>query len=467
MERRDGFGGPIAVRAVLSLLVAHCAKAKKGGAQESSRPSVSPAGMQYNVVPSKSLGPFILGMQVGLAIKKLSDNYLQYKLVNFVFSDMNPLSLDLVLDLANEGIQLRFDPVSQRLKFIDVYDPKRVTLSYGGALLSAAGTTPVMSDLYHKIGPSTGQYDTHQKVFVLKYPGLSLFFPVPSTKEHKPEIDLTDSFAFSDGSVPTLANLCVHFGSDCSHPGLPPLREPVCSAWAPHYFQEVLVSREGELEFTMLKKKVRLADNCQDVLLELGPPDDVFFKTEDKMRIHSSTTQSLPCADYIYNYFGLGIDILFDCLKHTAKKIVLHTNQPAHFDFNRYTKCNFRLQLARSSMHSFAPAAMDRPSARSRVLFHSVVDTQPGPVTLDDQLMNVDLNERPALQSFIGPDSKWDEVTELLPSSLGKPVKLPRPPLPNTVDPFGHTLLYHHAGLIFEVLRNNHIATVTISQPIA
>jgi hypothetical protein len=93
---------------------------------------------------------------------------------------------------------------------------------------------------------------------------------------------------------------------------------------------------------------------------------------------------------------------------------------------------------------------------------------------------------------------------------LAKPVKLLRPPVPNTVDPFGHTLLHHTPGMVFEVscesfvtvydchstwscdcrcvadcggfelhtrltlapppshkvLRNNHIATVTFYQPL-
>eukprot|EP00048_Salpingoeca_helianthica_P024134 m.29945 g.29945 ORF g.29945 m.29945 type:complete len:434 (-) comp9206_c0_seq1:77-1378(-) len=431
------------------------AEAKKGA--DTPRSSVSPAGSHYNVIPGKSLGLFVLGMPVGVAIKRLADNYLQYKAVNFVFNDKSSLSLDLVLDLVTEGVQLRFDSLTQRLKFIDVYDPKRITLNLRGELLCAAGSTPAMNDLYHKIGPTDFQLDEDNKSYVLKYPGLSLWFHIPQEK-WKSDTELSESYEFSDGTAPLLSNLCLYFGKDSDDPQLPPLRDPIAGAWLPHYFEEVLVSNEGELEFTVQKKKVRLGDNCQDVLLELGPPDEVFFKSEDKMSIHAQASLSLPCADYLYNYFNLGVDILFDCQKHSAKKFVLHTNQPAHFDFNRYTRCNFRLQ-SRSSVPSFAPQSHERPMPRQRV--HSlVVDTQPGPVTLDEQLMSVDLNE----PATIGPDAKWDEVAQLL-QSYSRGIKLSRPQLPNTVDPFGQTTLHHHGGMIFEVLRNNYIATVTFFQP--
>ena len=41
-------------------------------------------------------------------------------------------------------------------------------------------------------------------------------------------------------------------------------------------------------------------------------------------------------SDYFYNYFTLGIDILFDGKTHTVTKLVLHNNYPGHYDFNIY-----------------------------------------------------------------------------------------------------------------------------------
>lgn len=90
----------------------------------------------------------------------------------------------------------------------------------------------------------------------------------------------------------------------------------------------------------------------QDVLSDLGPPDEIFYKEEDKMRIHlasalehqnsNSGNVALAarsgCGDYFYNFYSLGFDILFDSHTHTVRKIVVHSNFPNHHEFNRFTE---------------------------------------------------------------------------------------------------------------------------------
>jgi hypothetical protein len=123
----------------------------------------------------------------------------------------------------------------------------------------------------------------------------------------------------------------------------------------------------------------------QDILSDLGKPSRIFYKEEDKMKIHSTTdnaallsksnpiesksgdvllvsgnddkdkgikkkSTSIVCdltktaildpslvqpTDYFLNYFHLGIDILIDGTLHICKKIVLHGNVPGHYDFQR------------------------------------------------------------------------------------------------------------------------------------
>jgi hypothetical protein len=43
-------------------------------------------------------------------------------------------------------------------------------------------------------------------------------------------------------------------------------------------------------------------------------------------------------VDYFFNFFDLGIDLLFDARCHSVRKMVLHTNCPEHADFNDYSK---------------------------------------------------------------------------------------------------------------------------------
>ncbi|KAM3184775.1 hypothetical protein ACTXT7_007676 [Hymenolepis weldensis] len=78
-------------------------------------------------------------------------------------------------------------------------------------------------------------------------------------------------------------------------------------------------------------------DTAQDVLSALGSPSRVFYKTEDKMSIHLPQTyrQSRQSrCDYFYNYFTLGLDVLFDSRTHRVISFILHTNQPGEYTFN-------------------------------------------------------------------------------------------------------------------------------------
>jgi hypothetical protein len=102
---------------------------------------------------------------------------------------------------------------------------------------------------------------------------------------------------------------------------------------------------------------------AQDLLADLGKPSHIFYKEQDKMKIHSlndngkeqqpeildpnqSTEHDKQLhspTDYFFNYFHLGLDILIDGGLHVCKKVVLHTNVPGHYDFGRYKRCPFTL----------------------------------------------------------------------------------------------------------------------------
>jgi hypothetical protein len=51
---------------------------------------------------------------------------------------------------------------------------------------------------------------------------------------------------------------------------------------------------------------------------------------------------------------------------------------------------------------------------------------------------------------------QWEEVQQVLPSAPSKPV------VNTTTSPFGSTLFYGHKDLIFEVMRNGHVASICI-----
>lgn len=174
-----------------------------------------------------------------------------------------------------------------------------------------------------------------------------------------------------------------------------------------------------------LERSIYFGDSCQDVLGALGSPHKVFYKSEDKMKIHSpSPHKQVPskCNDYFFNYFTLGVDILFDSTSHLVKKFVLHTNYPGHYNFNIYHRCDFKIPL---------------------VIKKDGADSQ---------------TEDCILTTY----SKWDQIQELLGHPMEKPVVLHRSSSANNTNPFGSTFCFGLQRMIFEVMQNNHIASVTL-----
>lgn len=95
-------------------------------------------------------------------------------------------------------------------------------------------------------------------------------------------------------------------------------------------------------------RDVLFGDSCQDVCTNLGAPSSVFYKSEDKMKIHSPSAHKRVQnrrSDFFFNYFTLGLDILFDARTQKVKKFILHTNYPGHYVFNIYHRCEFKLEL--------------------------------------------------------------------------------------------------------------------------
>lgn len=129
----------------------------------------------------------------------------------------------------------------------------------------------------------------------------------------------------------------------------------------------------------------------QDALCDLGQPQRIFYKEDDRMRIHggaaghgsrgshgrsSETSNStedglsasveLDDSAFFYNYFDLGIDLLFS--KETSRmpsvseaygalalgqprleKVICHTNVPGDALFQRYNRCPWRVVLPPSA----------------------------------------------------------------------------------------------------------------------
>ncbi|GBP08839.1 UPF0183 protein CG7083 [Eumeta japonica] len=375
--------------------------------------------------------------------------------VQVLYSDQNPLSVDLVINMPLDGVRLIFDPVAQRLKIIEVYNMKLVKLRYSGMCFNSPEIAPSIEQVEHCFGAThPGLYDSQRHLFALNFRGLSFYFPVDSKFQPGYAHGL-GSLQFPNGASPVVSRTTIYHGSQhqasAGGASSAPLPELPLSCYRHqlhlrrcdvlrvagatvglrlHMFTEG-TTRALEPVKVSISRVVRFGDSCQAVARALGAPSRLFYKAEDKMRIHRPSPRrrpNPPASDYFFNYFTLGLDILFDARTHQVKKFVLHTNYPGHYNFNMYHRCEFHL-----------PVHPDKPES------NPLVETGGAP-------------------ALVTAYSKWECVAGAL-RPRDRPVVLNRASSTNATNPFGSTFCYGYQDIIFEVMSNNYIASITLYQP--
>jgi len=435
----------------------------------------------------------ILGMHFSHAVATIQSLVGSIKGVQILYSDKDPLKIDLVINLTLDGIKLIFDPINQRLKTIEVHDMTCLKLKYSDVVFNCPEVSPTIEQIDQTFGAThPGVYDEEKQVFTLTFRGLSFEFPAET--QFQPRYggirQELGRLQFPPGESPRVSKMYIythgmgHGGSVSSGtsglsgqlssggpaesvaPPLPPHRYPCVH----HLGVEVIrrnrvtmglrvrlvstpspASRSGSLDCSptvtsqndvsevgcgdvaadenTVTRTVLFGDSVQDVVTAVGAPARIFYKDEDKMKIHSPNAHRKAAAlksDYFYNYFTLGFDILFDARTNCVKKFILHTNYPGHYNFNMYHRCMFDLPLQPGGQSS---VSLDSVSALSLV--------------------------------SISPFSRWDEIAEKVKPSE-RPVVLNRSSSTNTTNPFGSTFCYGYQDIIFEVMPNFHIASVTL-----
>lgn len=416
--------------------------------------------LELDVVPEKSLGneswELVLGMAFSQVVHILQQQFRIIKGVQIIYNEQCPLDSDLVILLSEDGIRLSFDSSSQRLKVIEVTDMSKVKLTYCGSTFCSPEVLPTRQQIDDCFGAThPGEYDASQQMFVLHFRGLSFSFLADPKCKLDAALGSSPTGQLPSGSSPLVSRMAIYYGNSLADTRPPPL--PLCCFGNQSFLEGLEVLREGDttlgVRLTLLteayetsrlsgpiQKKltrcVHFGDSVQDVVWALGSPNKVFYKEEDKMKIHAQDSHRLLAArasDYFYNYFTLGMDVLFDAQRHVVKKIVLQSNYPGHFNFQQYYRCPFRLRLR-------LPPTPEQRRA-------TLVDV----ATEDDG-------------HVVTAFTKWDELQERLVKASERPVVLNRTSSTNTTNPFGSTYCYGYQDIIFEVMRNKHIASVTLYQ---
>ncbi|GJN39342.1 hypothetical protein PR202_gb28453 [Eleusine coracana subsp. coracana] len=381
--------------------------------------------------PGLGVGPFKLGMPISDAFAQIEHQPNIYDVVHVKYSDEEPLKLDFVISFPDHGFHLRFDPWSQRLRLIEIYDVKRLQLRYATSLIGGPSTLATFAAVYALFGPTfPGIYDKERGIYTLFYPGLSFAFPIPSQYTNlftNGEAVADLPLEFPDGTTPVTCRVSIYDSSTDSKVGVGSLMNKAIVPALPAgslYMEEIHAKLGEELWFTIGGQHIPFGASPQDIWTELGRPCGIHQKQVDQMVIHSASDprpRTTLCGDYFYNYFSRGIDILFDGQNHRIKKFVLHTNFPGHSDFNSYKKCNFVIYDAEAEG-----------------------TYQPGNIS----------------KNCITPRTKWEQVKEIL-GDCGRAAIQTQGSMNN---PFGSTFVYGYQNIAFEVMKNGYIATVTLFQ---
>lgn len=107
------------------------------------------------------------------------------------------------------------------------------------------------------------------------------------------------------------------------------------------------------------QRKVLFGDTMQSVLTELGAPDSCYYRTFDNYEMFLPMPERMPqldqqvsChrTDMFFNYFNLGMDVVFDAVSMGVKKFVLHASPPEAVEFESYSRCHFRLACSHGQL---------------------------------------------------------------------------------------------------------------------
>lgn len=374
--------------------------------------------LDFELIPERAIATasweIRLGSPIGLVISTFQKAINDVKQVDLGYAE--DVESDITLALANDGVRFYFCATSQRLKKIEVFDLTKCTLRYGGIPINSKSTAPTLSQIDSSFGAThPGEYCRIIDAYLLTYRGIAFAFEGKSPNSES----VVKTCTVFDGSVLATAEAPHISFRDIIHCEKCEVGLDVHGTPKMLTFDLITeTAHEGCQAFTRV---IKFDDFPQDVQTEIGCPDNVHFKSEDKMQIHLGQKPSIH-TDYIFNYFALGVDLLFSGKTHQLKKFILHSNYPCHYDFSIYDRCEFNIPISATTL---------KPELESENL------------TID-------------------PRTSWNEIAGRVCEPISKPVNLRRTSSANNTNPWGSTKCFSFGNIVFEVMGNDLIATVII-----
>ncbi|KAI1378844.1 hypothetical protein F4677DRAFT_412153 [Hypoxylon crocopeplum] len=280
--------------------------------------------------PNVGLGFLVLGASLHDILTRLKAEPQRFPKLDLTFSQEDPVVDPIVLTLTANGVRLRFDGPEQRLRLIEVIDFTKNRITYqekdiaklansqgvvGSPRLGGdAATGPAFKNIYHRLfGPTyAGEYIPAEAgnassvgTYILSYPGVAFSFPLPKSA-YSPNKDVVS--LLSSPASQTATSVAVFSGkswADARETLWDEILPSVKSAFLFNKSKEVvpdeisLVKVHGSGRLQLFKKWtsssvwINLGETTpQDLVAELGPPDAIYRKNDQRMYIHKTRTAS-------------------------------------------------------------------------------------------------------------------------------------------------------------------------------
>jgi len=348
--------------------------------------------------PEKGLGSLLLGSSIWEILNLITSPNERFGKCVTRFNSEDPMKMHIILDLENLGILLYFDPKSQLLVLIKIYELSRVQLSYKKIPINAPSLFS-LAQTHSVFGPTiAGHYTEDKAKYILQYPGTTFSFRVDSReviKNQAPDPNTTFLQCFYIFEPDSKDSSKIETNSKS---------------------QIVIVHPSEGIEID--NSFILYGDSPQRVKSLLGKTEAVSVKNTNRNIYRRSDKDDEEFEfDYFFTYFSLGIDVLFSAETHTVIKFILHTNFPNCPHFKLYSKCQYRIK--------------------------SEVET--------------DVFGNDSDQMYVTPNMKWDKIQSIYGKCEHQPLVSS-----SSNRPSYQTNLFPYKNLIFEVMENEYVSSVTM-----
>ncbi|KAL2017455.1 hypothetical protein VTK56DRAFT_2051 [Thermocarpiscus australiensis] len=274
--------------------------------------------------PGRALGFLVLGASLHDILTRLKAEPQRFPKLDLMYSPSSPVKDPIIVGLPANGIRIRFDGPEQRLRLIEVTDFTKIHIflkpandqerdlvrpassTQGASSRADAAPGPTFRHIYQRfLGPTyDGEYipdgeddPNGSGTYVLSYPGVAFTFPM-KRKDYSPSKDVVS--LLSSSAIPT--SMAVFSGDSWAQARetmwreiLPSIKtSPPLAKGKDACPDEVsLVKIHGGGKLQLMRKWtnnsfwITLGETTpQQLVAELGPPDAIYRKNDQRMYIH-------------------------------------------------------------------------------------------------------------------------------------------------------------------------------------